>query len=321
MERKIRYAIMPFVWGMLTLGFAQSGALERQIKWGSIQTASGQGSGKQQFTYFEGANYEALQNLPQYLEVLPLAEGTVKAVAQIDHPQYEKVPAGELQYIQGNKLIKAEIQVSSKICWEKKSPFIQVSFVPFRQNADGSYERLVSFALSISTEKKAGSLFKSSANKTSNVTNSVLATGTWYKIAVTKNGVHKIDRAFLKHIGIDVATLDPKNIRIYGNGGGMIPIANWEKRHEDLNENAILVFGENDGKLDSTDYILFYAEGPHEWKYDTTDSLFLHAKNHYSDSNYYFITTDLGPGKRIAQQNSASLFPTHTVNTFDDYDF
>jgi len=33
-------------------------------------------------------------------------------------------------------------------------------------------------------------------------------------------GIYKIDKNFLKNLGIDVASLDPANIRIYGNGGG-----------------------------------------------------------------------------------------------------
>ena len=55
---------------------------------------------------------------------------------------------------------------------------------------------------------------------------SVLATGEWYKIATTRTGVHKIDATFLRDAGIDIAKLNPQNIRIFGNGGGVLPQAN-----------------------------------------------------------------------------------------------
>ena len=55
---------------------------------------------------------------------------------------------------------------------------------------------------------------------------SVLATGEWYKIATTRTGVHKIDAAFLKDAGIDITKLNPQNIRLFGNGGGILPQAN-----------------------------------------------------------------------------------------------
>ena len=49
---------------------------------------------------------------------------------------------------------------------------------------------------------------------------SVLATGQWVKIAVTQTGVHKIDMSLLQQMGFDAATIDPRNLAIFGNGGG-----------------------------------------------------------------------------------------------------
>ncbi|MFY7911741.1 MAG: hypothetical protein ACOVO2_19425, partial [Emticicia sp.] len=115
---------------------------------------------------------------------------------------------------------------------------------------------------------------------------SVLATGEWYKIATTRTGVHKIDATFLKDAGIDITKLNPQNIRIFGNGGGVLPQANNAPRTRDLTENHIEVVGENDGKFDISDYILFYAESPHRTLYNVNNQRFTHQNNPYSDTTF-----------------------------------
>ncbi len=159
--------------------------------------------------------------------------------------------------------------------------------------------------------------------QSSSVKNSVMATGTWYKFAVDTSGVYKIDRTFLQNLGINVSAVNPKNIKLFGNGGGMLPFKNSDFRHDDLQENAIYVNGEEDGKFDANDYILFYAKGPHQWK--DVSSLNLQSINHqqniFSDQAYYFITVDNGLGKRISSENPLSDNPQTTITTFQDYTF
>ena len=133
---------------------------------------------------------------------------------------------------------------------------------------------------------------------------SVLASGSWYKIAVSQEGIYKLSYQFLKSLGLDIDNLNPVNLRIYGNGGGMVPTANNLPRTDDLKENAIYVEGAGDGHFDRSDYVLFYGQSPVRWIYSNADKKFHHQVNLYSDSTYYFITTDLGAGKRIQVQNS-----------------
>ena len=89
-----------------------------------------------------------------------------------------------------------------------------------------------------------------------------------------------------------------------------------------MQENAISVTDiNNNGQFDTTDFILFYGQAQHRWKFNNADNRFHHYLNVYSDSTYYFITADLGPGKRISSQNSSSLPITNNVSSFDDYQF
>lgn len=152
--------------------------------------------------------------------------------------------------------------------------------------------------------------------------NSVLAQGEWYKITIEnpQGGVYKIDRNFLNQLGINTQNINPQNIKIYGNGGGMLPQANTASRPADLIENAIFVKGEADGKFDNEDYVLFYAEGSDKLLYNKDLQFIQHQKNLYDDQNYYFITVGNSAGKRIT--NVAPITETaQSIDTFDEVDY
>lgn len=93
-------------------------------------------------------------------------------------------------------------------------------------------------------------------------TSSVLSTGLWIKLGINEDGIYKITHTDLQSYGINPATLDPGKIRIFGNGGGMLPQKINTPRVKDLNEVAIKVIGEEDGIFNVNDFILFYANGP-----------------------------------------------------------
>jgi hypothetical protein len=149
----------------------------------------------------------------------------------------------------------------------------------------------------------------------------VLASGDWYKVGVQTSGIHKISYDELVSLGIDPSSTDPRNIRIYGNGGGMLPEPCSAPRPDDLIENAVFVSGEADGSLDPGDYILFYGEAPDIWIWDESDEQFIHEVHLYTDRTYYFITADLGPGKRVQTISSTSQPATHQVTSFTDRKF
>ena len=101
----------------------------------------------------------------------------------------------------------------------------------------------------------------------------------------------------------------------------MLPEPCDEARYDDLMENAILVAGEADGTFNQGDYILFYGESPDAWEWDEQNGQFEHAVHIYSDYAFYFITADLGPGKRITNQASVTDPATHDVDKFTDHKF
>ena len=149
---------------------------------------------------------------------------------------------------------------------------------------------------------------------------SVLQSGKWYKVAIEKNGVYKIDQSVFKKMGFDPAKIDPRKIKIYGNQGGMLPQANNVSRVSDLTENAIQVQGESDGVFNSADYVLFYAQGPDKSYFNTAKGIFFYERNLYADKNYYFITVSESNGKRIeTTENIPGTFPL--VDQFENFTY
>ncbi|HEY9363266.1 MAG TPA: type IX secretion system sortase PorU, partial [Chitinophagaceae bacterium] len=145
---------------------------------------------------------------------------------------------------------------------------------------------------------------------------SVLATGTWFKIIVKDAGIYKIDLAFLSTLGVNTSNLSSASIRLYGNGGYMLPEDNGIQRPDDLIENSIQVIDGGDGIINGPDYILFYAPGPDEWLKDSANKKFIHRKNLYSDVSYYYLTVS-GTGKRIPASPGA-LSPSVSISSFDE---
>jgi len=150
------------------------------------------------------------------------------------------------------------------------------------------------------------------------LTSSVLASGEWYRIAVTQEGIFRIDAQFLSTAGVNVSAVDPRTIKIYGNGGQEVPENLTLPRAIDLTENAIYVEGEGDGQFGGGDYVLFYARPPRGWAYDATASTLRHYINHYSEANYYWLTFGGTRGKRMTDQPSLTGSPTAVLEKFQD---
>lgn len=145
--------------------------------------------------------------------------------------------------------------------------------------------------------------------------NSVLATGNWYKFSVDAPGIYKVDLPFLNTLGINTSSLQSASIRLFGNGGHMLPEKAGGPKTDDLAENAIWVEDGGDGLLNGADYILFYAPGAHGWIKDSINKTFHHQKNVYSELSYYYITIG-GTGKRITTLNLATP-PNTTISQYN----
>lgn len=128
---------------------------------------------------------------------------------------------------------------------------------------------------------------------------SILADGVLYKVEVKQTGLYRLSSQDLVDMGIDLQNVNPRNIHLYGNGGGRLPEPNAVFRFDDLVENAIVIEGQSDGSFDNGDALLFYGEGPDVWYHDGAGK-WAWDENPYAESNYYYLKIMDDPGRRIA---------------------
>lgn len=150
--------------------------------------------------------------------------------------------------------------------------------------------------------------------------NSVLSDGDWYKISVVQDGIHKLSYSNLSTLNIDLDNLQISDIQLFGNGGGMIPKSNSEARYIDLEENAIQIVDQNGNNIfEEDDYILFFGQSPHRWKFNENTKLFEFSQHLYSDKTFYFLTiSDSNSGKRILEKSIESNY-NNTTSIFNTY--
>jgi hypothetical protein len=124
--------------------------------------------------------------------------------------------------------------------------------------------------------------------------NSKMSSGDWYRIEIRDNGegasdgIYKLTKSFLESAGIDFTNVDPRTIKMYGNGGNILDTGLSTVRPYDLNEIKIFVSG--DGvHFGANDYILFYGSSVNNWNYYPINGTYSHYLNVYSTSNYYWI--------------------------------
>lgn len=149
----------------------------------------------------------------------------------------------------------------------------------------------------------------------------MLSEHTWYKIGVTEDGIYVIDYALMQSMGIDMGSLKPSQIRLFGNTPGVLPEENNAERYDDLVEIPVQVTGAEDGTFDEQDQVLFYGKGPVNWSLNVLNS-FTYEPNPYTDTVYYFFCVDSGVnGLRIQDNgqvatNAESLVITNYLDYF-----
>ncbi len=187
----------------------------------------------------------------------------------------------------------------------------QLTINPIIKTGTG-YQKITSFTYQITTYNRQ----VQQLNAVPTLTNSILATGTFKRFYVEKSGVYKLTRSFINSLGFNSSSIDPRKIKIFGNGGRMVPLSNQADYPFDLEENAIQVIGEDDGTFNDTDYILMYCEGMDNWSEENETHL-----NLYANRSYYYITVGNDAGKRIQTMNQPTGLSTQIYTSFDDYQF
>jgi hypothetical protein len=222
--------------------------------------------------------------------------------------------------IQSIKILPVKFDPSSGTIRLYSKIVLRINFAPSQITPGIAYDDLVSGSV---VNYSTARYWKDKAQRISKVSNSVLASGRWFRFEVPEEGMYKITRDMLSSFGIDPSAVDPRTIKIYNNGGKMLSEDAGAPRPADLVENAIRVIGEEDGTFDQNDYILFYGRGNSFWDYDTSSGTIKRFFHLYSNVNYYWITSGGNPGKRIQNKpglNTAPEYVQTTTAAFADWE-
>lgn len=291
--------------------FSQEGA-DFIINW-TPKTPVSYGVTKFNIPQFNSKNYQFDSNKKELFYNLKLSQTEYidENSLQITNMVYENITMSELGDLSVST-IPTKINATLKNIKARDLSFILISFSPIIKDGTG-FKKLISFTYNFNTA--IASRMQSPTNN-SIISNSVLATGNWYRFYVEKSGAYILSKNFLSQLGLDVNSLDPRKIKIYGNGGRMLPLANSEFYPLDLAENAIQVTGENDGVFNDNDAVLMYAEGVDNWNSESQTT-----NNLYASKSYYYINVQGAEGKRMLNMPQPLGTSTTTITTFDDYQY
>ena len=259
----------------------------------------------------ESAEYAGV--MPVYCQSFPIYDDAVKVQVKLTNVRTAQLSTEELQ-VANTSSYSNDFEVNALPLRSRDESLLSVRIVPFRQVGE-TMEKLLSATLFVTLTPD----FSIQKSNPTYVDCSAMATGDWYKVGLSETGIYKLTYSDLTDLGINVSSVDPRQIRVYHNGGGVLPEMNAVPRPDDLVEVPIYVSGEADGKFDNGDYILFYGRGPVCWARDSEKLAYVHEQNPYDDYSYAFVVTGLGVGKRISEAETPSGTAEVIINQFLDY--
>ena len=244
----------------------------------------------------------------RFVSQWPTSQSINERSLEVTNVVYSPISSAELKNLP-KELIPSSLGASITTSVSRGDKMAYLTLSPIIKTSNNSYSKVTSFSISYNY----GNANRAAAAQFS-VSSSVLASGDWYKFYVDTTGVFKLSKSFIESLGISTRNLNPQHIRIFGNGGRMIPYVNSQPYPIDPEENAIMVIGEEDGVFDDGDYVLFYAQGPNGYDEEKRTNI-----NCYNDRTYYYINVGSGNGKRIQPLAQPSDPATLVIDTFQEY--
>ncbi len=275
--------------------------------------------------WFEGATLDdAVPNLPYYDLLVPVGKNESVTVSQAQAEQPAEVSSPLFQETVSAAKLKSSNDwypnshvVTGQVITIQGDDYQHVRIYPILVSTRGDrYLKAARISYSISKRVDAKRKQQTYNGRMGYVNQSVLSGGNWYKIGVTAEGMYQLDHSFFTGLGVDPANIDPRTVKIYGNGGATLPQIAGTYPHDDLVENAVIAQGEGDGQFGSNDYFAFYSPGVGRWEKSDTLNRYIFFPNFYSDTTFYFVTWGNGPGRRAQLDLSAptpNFTPTYTT--------
>ncbi|MCU4163509.1 type IX secretion system sortase PorU [Carboxylicivirga caseinilyticus] len=302
MNKKI---ILSFISLFVLVGLnAQSFKESIDIKWNICNEY-------QPYLSFDNQSGQSEEGLPLLLLQYPIQSNI--SIDNIDI-KYKSIESSSLNAFEVSVLDKINPQslttIQKHIVTIRKQNYLELTIIPIVYNEQlMTFNKVSRFQVEVMLPEgdSLNENLKSELNAKT-ASNSVLGSGKWVKVSISESGVYKIPYSVLTSWGFG----NGQNVKVFGNGGNMLPKLNGTARLDDLQENAIMHYN---------NAIYFYAQGPVKWTYNSQRDMFLHQIHDYSDEAYYFLTEDVGEGKMV--QTSSESYETYTTETseYDSYTF
>jgi len=257
-------------------------------------------------------NYDDSNKKIYYTQTIKVKGVFNESSLQITDIQYETITKVDLGIL-NTSIIPTSINATLINSLARDIYYGTFSFSPIILDK-GVYKKVKSLSYTFSYDNSRGFETFSSQDFVG-IRSSVLSNGDWFRFYVEKSGVYRISKSFLSQLGLNT-NVDPRKIKIYGNGGRMLPLLNQTEYPIDLKENAVLFIGEEDGVFGNEDYILFYAEGVDTWNSESDTNL-----NLYDNKSYYYVTASGSDGARIQNMPQPSGNATVNITKFNDSQF
>lgn len=319
MENKSWVRLLIFILFISQIADIQAQRIQKKIEFHWQDPAS--------YTFLDGRQVEYLTfenavyrndnpTVPLFYEMIPVENFFQHYDVKIVEQEWVDLTANDCKLVP-SEFHQRQIDFEIASAYEGKHPYALLSFFPIVEISSGHYKKLISITLTIegknSVQNKA---------KKGYATQSVLASGQWYKCSLSQTGIYKVTYQDLIDMGMPTP-INSSQLAIFGNGGMMLPESNAVQRIDDLQELPIQVSDGGDGLFNEGDYFLFYGQSPHRVSYDTLNQAFTHEYNIYADFSYYFITQTPGIGdkKRVQTVDNEILNENLSVQDFTYYDF
>ena len=229
-------------------------------------------------------------------------------LVSIEKINYVTVNTSEVGSLDINSVpTKIDFKLNNSL--SKKNRTLYLEFNPFFRQ-DNVLNKVLSFSIQYNKKRSQDN------QKLSTISNSVLSQGSWYKFQVGNSGVYKLSKSFLNDMGVNTNNIDPRTIKIFGNGGGMLPLMNSSEFPYDPIENAIKFIGEEDGVFNNDDYIIFYAKGQDTYNEESNTNL-----NSFTNETFYLLNVSAGLGRRVVDIVEPELDENYIIDEYQDYKF
>ena len=146
---------------------------------------------------------------------------------------------------------------------------------------------------------------------------SILSTGDWIKIGVTKSGIYKLDKNFFQDNNVEYNLINPSTIQIFGSGyNGLLPQKNNLSTLFSPKQLKISFYGNNNDVFEDNEFVYFYAQSSDKLVYDTLNNKMQYDTNIYTDSSFFLLTYNQSPGNRVDEIDNGIRYDSLSDEVF-----